>query len=141
MHYELIGSLRRCRLVSFSRGGKFGCFINRNASNFFSCSYDVRTRFKNLLSVLSFLLIVLFCILLQKCFLIWVTFRAKLRRGTSCRVIFSLFKVFILIHYLLWCGSLILLSGEIKTNAVPISRSGQCFSNCYWNLNSITAHN
>ena len=51
------------------------------------------------------------------------------------------FLRFILIYYLLWCNSLILLSGDIKTNPGPILSSGQCFSICHWNLNSITAHN
>ena len=46
-----------------------------------------------------------------------------------------------IIYYLLWCSSLILLSGEIETNSGPISSSLQCFSICHWNLNSITTHN
>ena len=49
--------------------------------------------------------------------------------------------MFILIYYLLWCSSLILLSRDIKINPGPISSSRQCFSICHWNLNSITAHN
>ena len=57
----------------------------------------------------------------------------------SCGIVS--FYVFILIYYLLWCSSLILLIGDIKTNPDPISSSGQCFSICNWNLNSITAHN
>ena len=121
--------------------GEIGCFINRISSNFFFCSYDARISFNNLLPVLSFLLIVLFCILLRKCSLIWITFYAKLRLGTSRRAISSLFYVFILIYYLRWCSSLILLSGDIKTNPGPTPSSGQCFSICHWNLNSITAHN
>ena len=52
-----------------------------------------------------------------------------------------IFCVFILIYYLLWCSSLILLSGDIKTNPGLISSSGNCFSIFHWNLNSITAHN
>ena len=51
------------------------------------------------------------------------------------------FNVFVLIYYFLWCSSLILLSGNIKTNPGPISSSGPCFSICYWNINSIIAHN
>ena len=120
--------------------GEIGCFINRIASNFFFCSYDARISFKNLLPVLSFLLIVLFCILLRKCSLIWITFCAKLRLGTSRRAISSLFYVFVLICYFLWCSSLILLSGDIKTNPGLIP-SSEKFSVCHWNLNSITAHN
>ena len=49
--------------------------------------------------------------------------------------------MFILIYYLRWCSSLILLSGDIETNPGPTPSSGQCFSICHWNLNSITAHN
>ena len=52
----------------------------------------------------------------------------------------STFYVFILIYYLLWCSSFILLNGNIKTNLGPIFSSGQCFSICHWNLNSIAAH-
>ena len=66
---------------------------------------------------------------------------AKLRLGTSRLVILSLFYVFILIYYLLCCSSLILRSRDIKTNPYSISSSGQCFSICHWNLNSITPHN
>ena len=33
------------------------------------------------------------------------------------------------------------LSGDINTNPGPISRSGQCFSICHCNLNTITGHN
>ena len=47
----------------------------------------------------------------------------------------------ILINYLLWCSSLILLSGDIKTNLGSISSPEQCFSICHWNINSIAAHN
>ena len=70
-------------------GGRIGCCINRIASNFFFCSYDARISFNNLLPVLCFLLIVLFCILLQKCSLIWITFCAKLCLGeiSSCNII------------------------------------------------------
>ena len=34
-----------------------------------------------------------------------------------------------------------MLSGVIETNPGPTPSSGQCFSICHWNLNSITAHN
>ena len=88
--------------------GEIGCFINRIASNFLFCSYDTRISFNNLLTVLRFLLTVLFCILLQKCSLIWITFWAKLRLGRSHPAISSLFYLFILIYYLQWCSSLIL---------------------------------
>ena len=59
----------------------------------------------------------------------------------SSRAISSLFYVFILIYYLRWCSSFIFLSGDIKTNLDPTPSSGQCFSICHWNLNSIAAHN
>ena len=49
--------------------------------------------------------------------------------------------MFTLIYYLLWCSSLILLSGDIKTDPGPISSSGQYFSICHLNLNSIATHN
>ena len=121
--------------------GEIGCFINCIASDLFFCSYNARIPFKNLLPVLSFLLTVLFCILLRKCSLIWIIFFSKTssRNILSCSIV--AFYVFTLIYYLLWCSSLILLIGDIKTNSGPISSSGQCFSICNWNLNSITAHN
>ena len=103
-----------------------------------SISYDAKIYFSNLLPVLRSL-IVLFCILLQKGSLIWITFCGKLRLGGSRRAISSLFYLFILIYYLRWCSSLILLSGDIKTNPGP--SSWQCFSVCHWNLDSITAQN
>ena len=52
--------------------------LSNFASNLFFCSYDTRTYFNNLL---SFLLTVLFCLLLRKCSLIWITLRAKLCLG------------------------------------------------------------
>ena len=119
--------------------GEIGCFINRIASNFFFCSYDARISFNYLLPVLSNLLILSFA-LLRKYSLIRITFCAKLRLGRSRRAISSLFYVFILIYYLRWCSSLILRSGDIKTNPGLTPSSGQCFSICHWNLDSITAH-
>ena len=113
---------------------KIGCFINCIASNLFFCSYNARIPFKNLLPVLSFLLTVLFCILLRKCSLIWIIFFSKTssRNILSCSIV--AFYVFTLIYYLLWCSSLILLIGDIKTNPGPISSSGQCLSIWNWNL-------
>ena len=104
MHNGLIGSLLRSRLVSISGGGKL--FVSLIAlhhisflliwcQNFFQWSPTCIT-------------LVLFCILLQKCSLIWITFWAKLRLGRSHPAISSLFYLFILIYYLQWCSSLIL---------------------------------
>ena len=126
----------------FSKIQIFGVISLSNfASNFLFCSYDTRIYFNNLLPVLSFLLIVLFCLLIRKCSLIWITLRAKLCLGRLCRAISSLFYVFILIYYLQGCNSLILLNGDINTNPGPTPSSQQCFSICHWNLNSNTAHN
>ena len=61
--------------------------------------------------------------------------------GRYRHAISSLFYVFILIYYLPWCSSLILLSADIETNPLPTLSSGQCFSICHWSLNSIKAHN
>ena len=70
---------------------------------FFSCSYDSRSCFKDILPLFFFffffLLIALFYILLGKFFLIWVTFCTKHRLSMSCHAISSLFYVFILIHF------------------------------------------
>ena len=66
---------------------------------FFSCLYDSRRCFKDILLVFFFLLIALFYILLRKFFLIWVTFCTKHRLGVPCHAISSLFYVFILIHF------------------------------------------
>ena len=137
MHNGLIGSLLRSRLVSISGGGKL--FVSLIAlhhisflliwcQNFFQWSPTCIT-------------LVLFCILLQKCSITWIGFCAKLRLGTSGRSISSLFYLFILIYYLRWCSSFVLLSEDIKNYPGPTSSSGQCFSICHWNLNSITAHN
>ena len=121
--------------------GEIGRFIDLIASNFFFCSYDARISYNHLLPVLSFFLIVLFCVLLRKCSLTWITFCAKLRLRRSRRAVSSLFYEFISTYCLWWCSSLILLSGDIKTNPGPTPSSGQCFSICHWNLNSIAAHN
>ena len=68
--------------------GEIGCFINRIASDFFFCSCDARISLNNLLPVQSFLLIVLFCLLLRKCSLIRITFCANSSREISwCNII------------------------------------------------------
>ena len=71
--------------------GEIGSFINRIASNLFFCSYDARISFKNLLTALIFLLIVLFCILLRKCSLMCMC---------MCICIFML--KFVLDHLVKW---------------------------------------
>ena len=55
-------------------------------------------------------------------------------------VMSSLFYTFVLMYYLLWCSSLILLSGDIKTIPAPISSSGKCLLICHSNLNCIRTH-
>ena len=114
---KLVVSLIALHKISFS--------VHMMPEYYLKISYLVR----------SILLIVLFCIF-------WITFCAKLCLGTSRHAI-SLFYVFILIYYLLWCSFLSVLFGSIKVNSSPIPSSGQwqCFSICHWNLNSITAHN
>ena len=92
--------------------GEIGSFINRIASNLFFCSCDARISFKNLLTALIFLLIILFSILLRKCSLMCITICVKVRFGSSRQAISWLFHMFILIYYLIWFSSLILLSGE-----------------------------
>ena len=77
--------------------------------------------------LLNFLLILLFCILLQKFSLIWITFCGKVCLGTCGQAISLHFYMFILIYYILWCYPLILLSGDIKTNPGPICSSDQSF--------------
>ena len=91
---RLIVSLLRCRLVLIIGRGEIGCFINRITSNFFFCSYDARISLNNLLPVLSFLLIVLFCVFLQKCSLTRITFCAKLRFGRYFNIRSSMVKFF-----------------------------------------------
>ena len=113
-------------------------FINRIGSRFFFCWYDARISFKNLLSILIFLVIVvLFWLLLRLYFLVWIIFSAKLRPGISRHLTTSFFTCFI--SYTLQCSFLIFLGGAIKTNPGPISSTGQSFSICHWNLNSIAA--
>ena len=89
--------------------------INRITSIFFFYTY-AKISFKNL-PVLSFLLIVLFCILLRKFFFTWITFCAELPLGTSRHVISSL-----LIYYLLWWSlKQILVSFLVLENASQFS--------------------
>ena len=142
MHNGLISSLLGCRLVSISGGENWLFHFNHITPNFFFCSYDARISFKNLLPVLSFLIIVLFCILLRKCYLIWIIFCPKLSLVTSRHAISSVFlHVYFKIYYLLSFSSLILLGGDIEINPGLIFSSGQCFSICHLNLNRITAQN
>ena len=77
----------------------------------------------------------------RKCSLIYVSFCAKLRLRMSQHEISWLFYTFIFINYLIWCSSLILLSGDIKNQSRSHFSPEQWFSVCHWNLNSIPAHN
>ena len=54
---------------------------------------------------------------------------------------YHFFYKYVLINYLMWCSTLIILSGDAEINPVPKSDFGQCFSICRWNLNSLRAHN
>ena len=45
------------------------------------------------------------------------------------------------VHHIWLCLTIIRLSGDIEENPGPKRNSNQSFSICYWNLNSITAHN
>ena len=105
LHNGLISFLLRCRLVSISGRGKIVYFIKRIASNFFFCSYNTRSSFKNLLPVFHFLLIAVFCIRLGKCYLTSVTFCTKLRLGIYRHTRSSFFYLLILVYYILWCSS------------------------------------
>ena len=68
--------------------GEIGCFINRIAPDFFFCLCDARISLNNLLPVLSFLLIVIFCVLLGKCSFIRITVCANSSREISwCNII------------------------------------------------------
>ena len=121
--------------------GEIGCFINCIALDFFFCSYDARISFKNLLPVLSFFASSTFLHTSLNMFPYMDNFLCKTssRDVSSCNII--AFYVFVLFYYLLWCSSLIFLSGDIKTNPRSSSSSRQCFSFCHWNLDSIAAHN
>ena len=71
MHNRLITSLLRCRLVSISRGGKLVVPL----SALYQISFSPTS--------ITFLLILLLCILLRKSSLIWIIFCAKLHLETS----------------------------------------------------------
>ena len=45
------------------------------------------------------------------------------------------------IHYIWLSATIVRLSGDIEENLGPKRNSNQSFSICYWNLNSIIAHN
>ena len=66
-----------------------------------------------------------------------VLFKTLPRDIPSCNII-----PFLHVYFdLLWRSSIILLSGDIKTNPGPIPSSGQYFSIHNWSLNIIAAHN
>ena len=69
----------------------------------------------------------------------WTVFVQNFVSGYIAMQYLRIFYVFILAYHLLYCSSLFLLRRNIKINPVPISSSWQCFSICYWNLNSIAA--
>ena len=54
-------------------------------------------------------------------------------------LIFLLFNI--LLGVLVWlCSCLIILNGDVEVNPGPKNSVSECLSICYWNLNSILAH-
>ena len=142
LHNDFILYCIRCRLVLIS-GGEVGNFNNRVASNFFPCTYDICSAYRKLISVMCSLLLasgIMFLqtiinLLLLKNYYKFHSFRVR-------NVLISFSYLIIWYDFDAWFRPfLILLSGDIERNPRPKPISGQSFSICHWNLNSISAHN
>ena len=122
------------------RGG-IGNFNYRIASNLLFCTYHFENIFKILLPLFCFLFVLVVCMIFRKCLNAVLNFSPKhqLRnlRFEFHHKLLSCLYLAILSYYLTWCNSTRLLSGDIEINLSPKSR--ECFSICYWNLNSISA--
>ena len=108
-------------------------------------SYPVHTNIsialKNFLPMFCILLMALFHILLQKYYPIRLRCGPKHPLGKLWETVLCFFYTSVLINCLIWCSTLIILSGNVEISSGPKSYFGQCFSICHWNLNSITAYN
>ena len=89
-----------------------------------------------------FLFVVAVYVLSRKCLncllnFFWKNQRSKFRFEFHRKLITCLYLA-ILINYLTWCISIILLSDDIELNPGPKSSFKKCLSICYWNLNKIS---
>ena len=124
------------------RGG-VGNFNNRVASNFLLCTYDICSAYRKLISVTCSLLLASVTMLLQTIInLLLLKSYYKFNSFRVRNVLISFLYLIIWYDFAAWFRPfLILLSGDIETNPGPKPISGQSFSICHWNLNSISAHN
>ena len=124
--------------------GEVGNFSNRMTSNFLLCTYDICRAYRKLISVMCSLLqasVIMFLqiiinLLLLKNYYKFHSFRVR-------NVLISFLYLIIWYDFVAWFSPfLILLSGNIETKTKSLEKiSGQSFSICHWNLNSLSAHN
>ena len=121
--------------------GEVGNFNNRAASSLLLCTYDICIAYRKLISVICSLLlasVIMFIetiinLLLLKNYYKFYSFRVR-------NVLILFFYLIIWYDFAAWFRPfLILLSGDIETNPGPKPISGQSFSICHRNLNSILA--
>ena len=123
--------------------GEVGNFNNRVASNFLFCTYDICSAYRKLISVMCLLFlasIVMFFETIINLFLQTSYYKFHSFRVRNVLVFF----LYLIIWYDCAAWSIpfsILLSCDTQTNPDPKSIAGQSFSNCHWNLNSISAQN
>ena len=121
--------------------GDAGNFNNRVASNFLICTYGICSAYRKLISVMRSLFLESFVMFIQA--IINLFLLKSYYRFLSVRVrnvLVSFLYIIIWHDFAAWSMPfLILLSGDIETNSGSIS--GQSFSNCHRNLNSISAKN
>ena len=120
-----------------------GNFNNRVASNFLLCTYDICSAYRKLISVMCSLLLASVSMFLQTIInLLLLKNYYKFNSFRVRNVLISFLYLIIWYDFAAWFRPfLILLSGDIETNPGPKPISGQSFSICHWNLNSISAHN
>ena len=120
--------------------GEIGSFYNRSTSQI----TDMTISLSNIL--VNFTKNVLVYIIL----LVNLVFLTLLDQFSSCNIIYLWNFMTHLFYYRLLTSflgnfsgkfDLLMLCGDIKSNPGPRPNSGQSFSICHWNLNSITAHN
>ena len=115
-----------------------GNFNNQVASNFLLCTYHICSACRKLISVMCSLFlasVIMFFQTIINHFLLKSYY--KFHSFRVCNVLVSF--LYLVIWYDFTASSmpfLILLSGDIETNPGP-----KLISVCYWNLNSISAHN
>ena len=123
--------------------GEVGNFNNQVASNFLICTYNICSAYIKFISAMCSLFLASVIIFFQTIInLPLLQSYYKFHCFRVCNFLVSFLYLIIWYDFAAWSRPfLIILSGDTETNPGPKPISGQSFSICHWNLNSISAQN